>query len=106
MTCVLWRMQHGRAYPLDTLRAVVREPLPKLWLEAHFEPRDVWLGAYIADPRDDAAPGQFGWRHGVDLFICVVPMLPVKIMLRWQGARAAVRDARRAWQEWRYDDDS
>lgn len=72
---ILWRSRRGRA-------GTIRPPwglLPSLWVEWLFEPRDLWFGVYWT--RNE----KVGWKHHVDIYVCVLPMLPVKLMLRWGG---------------------
>jgi hypothetical protein len=47
-----------------------------VWLELLFEPRDLWVGVYWT------RPPQVNWKHAVDVYVCVLPCLPLKIMLR------------------------
>ena len=41
-----------------------------------FEPRDLWVGVYWNFVRDD-------WKRQLDVYICVVPMLPVRLRFQW-----------------------
>lgn len=77
----LWKSKSGRAHHCSPLNG-----LPSVWLELLFEPRDLWFGIHWK--RAD----KIGWKHHVDIYVCVVPMLPLKIMLRWAG-----------WKSWWHD---
>lgn len=79
----------GRARSRTTAqldRAAAREAnppwwwLPRLhvWWSLHFEPRDLWFGVYWDRP--DVA-----WRYALDIYICVLPCLPLKLSPRWAG---------------------
>ena len=44
-----------------------------------FEPRDLWIGAYIKEPY---------WEGGYkvqDIYICIIPTLPILISWRRRG---------------------
>lgn len=56
------------------------ERLPRLWWEFIWEPRDLWVGVYWTRP-------DVKWRHAVDIYLCAVPCLPLKLRLRWAGSQ-------------------
>lgn len=89
---VIWRARRGRAH-LTTLWYCVRSVFGHLWLEWLFEPRDLWVGVYWTHP--DVA-----WEHAVDIHVCVLPMLPLKI-----GWRRASNDAVKTnFRRWLYEE--
>lgn len=88
---VIWRNRRGR-----TGRATPWSGLPKLWLEFGFEPRDLFVGVFWD------RPDGIGWKHYVDIYVCVIPTLVLKVSPRWGGFAAWWRDIRiwRAEREW------
>lgn len=48
------------------------------WIDLHFEPRDLWVGAYWKFEKGIQNPG-IDW---FDVYLCIVPMLPIRITLR------------------------
>jgi hypothetical protein len=52
--------------------------LPRLWWQIIWEPRDLWIGVYWDRP-------DIQWRHCLDVYICVLPCLPLKLSMRWSG---------------------
>lgn len=47
-----------------------------MWWGLLWQPRDVWVGVYWK-PRSGT-----GWGRAVDVYVCVLPCLPIKLMLR------------------------
>jgi hypothetical protein len=50
-----------------------------VWLK--FEPRDLWVGVYWNVTGAQELPNPL--KRRIDVYICLVPMLPIHI--RWQG---------------------
>lgn len=46
------------------------------WWTLLWEPRDLWLGIYWDRPKGT------GWSRALDVYVCVVPCLPVKLTFR------------------------
>jgi hypothetical protein len=74
----VWRQKRNllRCRPFG-LRQLGR-PSWLVHVELLFEPRDLWVGVYWNVPEG-------GWRRRVDLYVCLLPTLVWKVMLR--GAR-------------------
>lgn len=87
MTKTLWSQALGRAsHGWRSLRPV------RLWAALIFEPRDLWLGARWTRP-------EVGWAHALDIYVCVLPTLPLKVMLRCDPWRVFVHDFKRVLVE-------
>jgi hypothetical protein len=79
----LWRMTPGRVATDPRWHEGWREAVPRVWLEWLFEPRDLWVGLYWARP-------DVNWSHGVDIYVCIIPCLPLKVMWRRRAAAFGV----------------
>jgi hypothetical protein len=52
-----------------------------VWIRPMFEPRDLWIGAYVKEPY-----WEMGWRvYGA--YLCVVPCFPVLVSWRVRGTQ-------------------
>ncbi len=49
---------------------------PHIWWDVAWEPRDLWLGVYWD------RPSPTGWSRALDVYICIVPCLPLLISYR------------------------
>ena len=62
------------------------------WVTLMFEPRDVWVGLYWTTEEAHR-------QHGVSyprlllLYICLIPMFPIRISLQRSGQQDGGRDA-------------
>lgn len=56
-----------------------RDPLYFKGISLKFESRDLWLGIYWDYKNDGHKFGK--WQRSPDVFICILPTLP--IILRW-----------------------
>jgi len=54
--------------------------MPETEIKLKFEPRDLWIGVYW----DGGHEGRFHW---LVIYICVIPMLPIKIGMNWETRR-------------------
>jgi hypothetical protein len=81
----------GRAQRF-TLGYCLRSIFGHCWVSLEFEPRDIWIGMFVKDL--DMRPV---WRHATDIYICVVPLLPIVIRFRHQG-RIGVKLNFRYWR--------
>jgi hypothetical protein len=97
-TRILWRQHPGRARFLGDFGALVYALAPKVWLALVFEPRDLWIGVYWKRP-------DVGWEHAVDIYVCIVPCLPIVVQLRLSNRAGYWREVREAWWAWRGDRD-
>lgn len=71
----LWRMSPGRVAADPRWDEGWRAAMPRLWLAVLLEPRDAWIGLYWTRP-------DVNWERAVDVYVCVVPFVPLKVMWR------------------------
>lgn len=64
-------------------------PRPRFFVDLLFEPRDLWVGVYWDRPKND-------WDHALDVYVTLLPMLPIKVMIRMTGAKVWFGAARKA----------
>lgn len=81
---LFWRYSRLAGYktygPHDRLWRLVQY-LPRLWWGLRWDPRDVWVGVFWERYFDD----ELNWRHALDVYVCVLPCLPLKFQWRWAG---------------------
>jgi hypothetical protein len=80
---VIWEQRRGRA-SATTLWHCVKAAVGSVWLSWLFEPRDLWVGVHWNRPENVA------WHTRIDVYVCVIPMLPLKIAFR-RGSREQIR---------------
>lgn len=73
---------HGKAGSLPRWRRRVQERLGHwvTWWGVLWDPRDLWIGAYWTCP-------DVSWHQAVDVYVCLLPCLPLKLMLRRNPGR-------------------
>ncbi len=49
--------------------------------DAKWEPRDLWIGVYWNNETGMNSMG-WGWSWALDLYVCIIPCLPIKLTLR------------------------
>lgn len=86
----LWRHPKGGKSSSFTLRYALRNIFGTTWHELHFEPRDLWIGVHWKRP-------DVSWRFAIDIYVCVIPMLPYKFMWRHGGWRSVDENFRCWW---------
>lgn len=79
----LWKQKHGRAHE-TSLWYAIKFALGSVWLSLLFEPRDLYVGVYWTRPENVA------WCTRIDIYVVLIPMLPLKIAYR-RGSSVQVR---------------
>lgn len=69
------------------LKRVAAPTLPRRvwhwWIRLEFKPADLWVGAYVSN-----RPGGAAGNHVVEIWICLVPTLPLHLHFCTLGNRA------------------
>lgn len=96
MKPILWtRPRSSRRYG-ETFQTAARSIFGAVWFVWGFDPRALWIGAYVKDP----AKGNplMEWKYRADVYVCVVPMFP--LVFKWRhGGLSWIRANFREW--WR-----
>lgn len=87
MTHIIWEGRRGRAG-----RITPWSGMPSLWLSLAFEPRDLRVGLHWTRP-------DVNWKHALDIYVCLLPCLVVKLSPRWGGWAVVRRD----FSTWLYE---
>jgi hypothetical protein len=65
-----------------------------LWLRRYWflsllwEPRDLWVGVYWTRCEGMYEAG-WGWSYALDVYVCVLPCIPLRVAVRQQRPNAA-----------------
>lgn len=95
MSRELWRWPHPHTSSF-TLRYALKSLLGHVWVSLMFEPRDLWFGVYWDRPTPS------GWHRSLDVYVCLLPLLPLKFQWRRQSPIQLKSNFRHYIHETRY----
>ena len=54
-----------------------------------FEPRDAWVGVFVGEHEDNNGYHPLGWVEWRDIFICLIPFVPLRIRYYYEVPEVA-----------------